>query len=104
MSNFDGLAVVDRTSIKMMGFGTAVSKAPEISTPPLDDEGRQMAAYVARVAETSEPMVVVGIVLGDQQMTVTLLPDQADQFCHALADAVLWQNDQLRQKAGQAVH
>lgn len=104
MSDFDGLAVVDRTAIRMMGFGTAISKAPEINAPPRDDEGRQMAAYVARVSQTSEPMVVVGIVLGDQQLTVSLLPDQADQFCHALADAVLWQNDQLRQKAGQAVH
>lgn len=104
MSDFERLAEIARDAICMMGFGTATSAAPEIISPPRDDEGRQMATYVARVETPAEPLVVVGIVLGKVQFTVTLPPSEADTFCHALADAVLWQNDQLRQKAGQAVH
>ena len=91
-------------TIKAFNCGIATSAADVIPGAKVDESGDQMAAFISRVPLDGEPLIVIGLVHGGEQKTLALTPAQADLFCGALADAVLWQNEELRQKAGQRVH
>ncbi len=98
------LVDVPRSNIEFHAARVASSRSPVLPSAPLDDVGRQMALGVARVIHQGEPVVALTLVLGDTQTTLTLDASETNQLCHLLADAVLWQNEQLRLKAGHAVH
>lgn len=50
------------------------------------------AAGVARLVAHGLPLIVVTLVDGDVQTTLTMDVAGSDAFCHMLADAVQWQN------------
>ena len=98
------MARVGRDDIRAFGARVAGSAAQTMPGAPTDENGDQMAGFVSRVNYGGEPLIVVGLVHGREQKTLTLSPAEADDFCRDLADAVLWQNEELRRKAGQRVH
>jgi hypothetical protein len=98
------LVKLNASEITVLPARIAASTAPAVPGAPVDEHGQQMAVGVARVAAPGDPTVAVTLVFGRVQIALSLDAAEADKFCHALADAVLWQNDQLRQKAGQVVH
>ncbi|WJY18697.1 hypothetical protein QQS45_00130 [Alteriqipengyuania flavescens] len=98
------LIAVRAENVKALPARLCDSFAPPLDTAPLHPDGRQMAVLVARIDAPAGPIVALSFVLGDRQTTLTLNCGELDSFCHALADATLWQNEKLRQKAGGAVH
>lgn len=104
MSTQTQLVVVPPHAISFHGARVAEAPAPILTEAPTDDVGRQMAVGVARMVHDGQALVAITLVLGTSQTTLTLGPAETNQLCHQLADAVLWQNEQLRLTAGQAVH
>ena len=98
------LAKVGADDVAFRAARVASSEAQPLRHAPHDSEGRQMAVSVSRIDWRGEPLVVLGVIHGDRQMTVALGPDDMDKLCHLLADGALWQNEQLRTLAGQKVH
>lgn len=90
--------------VRFIGAGVAEGPAAQIGGAPTNAMGEQCAVGVTNAQVNGTPLIFVTFVLGERQFTATLDAAQADKFCHLLADQVLWQNDQLRQKSGQAVH
>ena len=58
------------------------------------------AAGVATGFVDGDPVVVVTLVEHGTQFTLTLDPDEADTFCHVLADAVRWQTAAMTPATG----
>lgn len=90
--------------VALIACGICEGPADDLGFGCKNEKGEQMAAGIAQHEIAGQPVIVVTLILGGKQVTATLDATQSDRFAHRLADAVLWQNDQLRQKAGQAVH
>ena len=104
MSKSDVFVRVPRDAARFLPAAIASGPAARINGARTNEADRQMAVGVVCVASPTVPIVALTLVLGDRQTTLTLDPSDMDALCHLLADATLWQNSQLRQRAGQAVH
>ena len=90
--------------IRVLNLKVAQSEAeirPEI---PKRADGTQMAVGIGQMEHEGKPVLVVTCIVGEQQMSFTLDPSEADAFCNVLADGVLWQNQRLRERGELAVH
>ena len=103
MSTKPMIAGIGAEAIRFLPAQVAQGPAGKLLHAPHDEGGRQMAVGIARVALPGEPLVCVTLVLGDAQFSLTLTPPDLDRFAHVLADAALWQNEELRRKAGHTV-
>lgn len=80
--------------------------AARIASGPADRLVRPEGAAILRAAGVAtgfvdgEPVVVVTFVENTTQFTLTLDADEADTFCHVLADAVRWQTAALAPATG----
>ena len=98
-SYFDATA-----KIAVIGVGVCEGPAQHVGGLPVNEKGEQLGIGTSRVTVDGVPVIVVSVILGDRQITAALDPSQADRFCHQLADGVLWQNGQMREAGGKAVH
>lgn len=80
--------------ITFMAAPTATGAAD--TTPMRSGDVVSHAIGIATQYIDNKPSILLCIVAGDVQSSVTLCDQKADTFCHMLAAAVEWQNDELR--------
>lgn len=91
-------------TVRLMPACVADGPAQQLKTTLKDSDNRQMALGTAHLVAEGQPLVVLVIVLGEEQLTVTLNAAEVRTFSSLLNNGIDWQNQQLRIDAEKAVH